>query len=126
MGRSPLHQQIDTLPELVESKVDDLARAVAGLLSPDTCRQLEGVAIFGCGDSHHAAVNAELAFAQLAGLPCRAATAMQFGRYLAPYLGSRGPQTLALAVSVSGQVSRTVEALDQLLYIWRSPRVHPG
>lgn len=112
MTRSPLHQQVDTLPELVAGMVDDLVRNVAELFPPLLCRSLDQVYLTGCGDSHNAALNAELAFGQLAALPCRAATAMHFGRYLAPYLSLNDSHSLVLAVSVSGQVSRTIEALD--------------
>ena len=40
----------------------------------------------GCGDSYHAPLNAELAFEELAGLPCEPMTAMQFARYGADFL----------------------------------------
>jgi glutamine---fructose-6-phosphate transaminase (isomerizing) len=54
----------------------------------------------------------ELAFEQLAGLPCEPMTAMQFGRYAARFLPQDEPEAnLVLAISVSGQVSRTAEAL---------------
>ena len=49
MTRSPLHQQVDTLPELV----DDLVRNVAELFPPLLCRSLDQVNLTGCGDSHH-------------------------------------------------------------------------
>jgi len=57
-------------------------------------------------------MNAELAFEQLAGLPCEPMTAMQFARYAVGYLPETGRDSnLVLAVSVSGAVSRTVEAM---------------
>jgi glucosamine--fructose-6-phosphate aminotransferase (isomerizing) len=109
--RSPLHQQVDTLPGMIVTMIDDLVRQAQAALPPSLCRKIERVFITGCGDSHHAAVNAEMAVGQLAGLPCRAAPAMHFGRYIAPTLPLAGSNDLLLAVSVSGQVSRTVEAL---------------
>lgn len=108
-GRSPLHQQVDTLPDLVREMIDPLARQAAGLLTPARSREVGQVFICGCGDSHHASVNAEMAFGQLAGLPCRAARALHFGRYISPTLPENA---LVLGVSVSGMVSRTIEALD--------------
>ena len=110
--RSPLHQQVDTLPGIVESMIDDLVRQAGAALPPALCREINQVYLTGCGDSHHAAVNAEMAFGQLAGLPCRAAPALAFGRYIAPTLQTAEGKALLLAVSVSGQVSRTVEALQ--------------
>lgn len=112
MERSPLHQQVDTLPDLIRDMIDDLVRRTRDILPPMICRQVERVFITGCGDSHHAALNAELAFEQLAGLPCEPQTAMQFSRYGVGFLpeSERG-SNLLLGISVSGQVSRTVEAV---------------
>ena len=107
--RSALHQQVDTLPELVSEMVDGLVQAIRGALPKSVCASTQRVFLTGCGDSHHAPLNAELAFEQLAGLPCEPMTAMQFSRYAAPFLPQNG--SLVLGVSVSGQVSRTAEAL---------------
>lgn len=112
MERSPLHQQVDTLPDLTREMVDSLVEAAAAALPPLACRDLERVYITGCGDSHHAAVASELAFEQLAGVACYPMTAMSFGRYKASTLPAAGRGgNLLLAVSVSGQASRTVEAM---------------
>ncbi|MCB9418250.1 MAG: SIS domain-containing protein [Ardenticatenaceae bacterium] len=112
MIRSPLHQQVDTLPELVRAMIDPLVRVIQLELPEAVCRQVQRVFLTGCGDSHHAVLNAELAFEQLAGLPCEPMTALQMGRYTAQFLPDTGRGTnLLLAVSVSGAVSRTIEAL---------------
>jgi glucosamine--fructose-6-phosphate aminotransferase (isomerizing) len=112
MERSPLHQQIDTLPDLLRATIDPLVQAVRTALPKSPGASVQRVFITGCGDSHHAAVNASLAFAELAGLPCESMPALQFSRYTAAYLPDTGRgSNLVLAVSVSGQVSRTIEAL---------------
>lgn len=112
MNRTPLHQQVDTLPDLVRAMVDPLIKSIQTALPETAVRQVQRVFLTGCGDSHHAALNAELAFEQLAGLPCEPMTAMQMGRYAASFLPDTGLGTnLVLAVSVSGAVSRTIEAL---------------
>lgn len=113
MKRSPLHRQVDSLPDLVRDMIDDLVRRIRETFPPSLSRQVERVYVTGCGDSHHAALNSELAFEQLAGLPCEPQTAMQFGRYGTSFLpDNEHGSILVLGVSVSGQVSRTVEALD--------------
>jgi glucosamine--fructose-6-phosphate aminotransferase (isomerizing) len=100
------------LPELLADSIDSLITAGRSLFTSSLSTELENVYLFGCGDSHHAAVNAALAFQQLAGLPCRPLTAMQFARYTAGYLPAMRPQsTLVIAISVSGRVSRTIEGL---------------
>ena len=112
MTRSPLHQQVDTLPDLVRAMVDPLVKSIRATLPDSICQSVQRVFITGCGDSHHAGLNAELAFEQLAGLPCEPMTAMQMGRYAADFLPDTGQGTnLLLAISVSGAVSRTIEAL---------------
>jgi glucosamine--fructose-6-phosphate aminotransferase (isomerizing) len=113
MDPSPLQQQVNTLPGMVREMVDSLALTISETFSRDQCRKLRRVFVSGCGDSHHAAMASELAFEQLAGVPCEPMTAMQFSRYAAGFLPQSGSgPNLVLAVSVSGQVSRTIEALD--------------
>lgn len=111
-NRSPLHQQVDTLPEMVETMMDELVTAVRHTLTPALSQKISRVFATGCGDSYFAPLNAELAFEQLAGLPCEPMTAMQFARYAVGFLPETGRgSNLVLAVSVSGGVSRTVEAI---------------
>lgn len=111
-NRSPLHQQVDTLPEMVETMIDGLVTAVRHTLTPALSQKTTRVFSTGCGDSYFAPLNAELAFEQLAGLPCEPMTAMQFARYAVGYMPETGRgSNLVLAVSVSGGVSRTVEAM---------------
>ncbi len=107
--RSALHQQMDTLPELVRVMVNGLVKVVRTALPDSLCKDSQRVFLVGCGDSYHASLNAELAFEELAGLPCEPMTAMQFARYGVQFLPDGG--NLVLGVSVSGQVSRTAEAL---------------
>ncbi len=110
--RTPLHQQVDTLPDLIRAMIDPLVKTIANALPSSLCENARRVFVTGCGDSHHAAINAELAFEQLAGLPTEPMAAMQLARYAAGFLPETGRATnLVLAVSVSGQASRTVEAL---------------
>ncbi len=112
MRRTPLQEQVDALPRLVSEMIRPLAVVVGKALPDSLCERFRRVFATGCGDSHHAALNSELAFEQLAGLPCEPMTAMQFGRYAARFLPQEeAGANLVLAISVSGQVSRTAEAL---------------
>ena len=87
-------------PETVEQ-----ARAALGPWRADVRRIL----ICGCGDSHCAARGAEYGVGLWSGLPVRAAEAMQAGRYL---LDDAGPELLVVGISSSGEVARTVEAVE--------------
>ena len=112
MARSLLTEHVVTLPELVRSIGDRYAIASQELFAGRSTARIRQLYLTGCGDSHHAALAAALAFRQLAGLPCQAATAMEFARYRAGFLDlERAGETLVIAISASGRVSRTVEAL---------------
>ena len=113
MPRSPMHQQIDTLPALIRDIAAPFDAAARNAFTFQTCTSIKRVYLVGCGDSHHAPVGAELAFHQLAGVSTQALSALPFSRYTAGYLPATGPNTnLVICVSVSGIVSRTIEAMD--------------
>jgi glutamine---fructose-6-phosphate transaminase (isomerizing) len=110
--RSPMHQQIDTLPELIRQIAKPFDESARRTFDFELCTSVKRIYLTGCGDSYHASYGAELAFHQLAGVPTQALSALTFSRYTAGYLPTTGPNTnLVIAVSVSGVVSRTIEAL---------------
>ncbi len=112
-NRSPMHQQIDTLPDLIRAIVKPFDASARRAFDFETCTSVKRIYLVGCGDSHHAPVGAELAFHQLTGLPTQALSSLPFSRYTAGFLPDTGPGTnLVICVSVSGEVSRTIEALD--------------
>lgn len=110
--RSPMHQQIDTLPELIRQIAGPFDASARAAFNFEVCTSAKRVYLVGCGDSYHAAYGAEMAFHQLAGIAAQAFSSMTFSRYQAGYLPPTGPKTnLMIAVSVSGVVTRTIEAL---------------
>ncbi|NLF75348.1 MAG: SIS domain-containing protein [Chloroflexi bacterium] len=112
MMRSPMHQQIDTLPELVRAIARPFDESARATFDFELCTSAKRIYLVGCGDSYHAPVGAELAFHQLANVPTQAISALTFARYVVGHLPPTGPKTnLVIAVSVSGVVSRTIEAL---------------
>jgi glucosamine--fructose-6-phosphate aminotransferase (isomerizing) len=74
--------------------------------------EIEEVILCGCGDSHHAARNLEMAMTIWAGRRVRSAPAMETSRYLIPTLGPATGKTLVIGISASGEVARTIEAID--------------
>ena len=112
LNRSPMHQQIDTLPDLVREIAQPFDESARATFDFELCTSVKRIYLVGCGDSFHAPTGAELAFHQLAGVPTQAVSALTFSRYVVGYLPPTGPNTnLAITVSVSGGVSRTIEAL---------------
>jgi len=111
--RSSMHQQIDTLPQLVRDIAKPFDQSARATFDFELCRSVKRIYLVGCGDSYHAPVGAELAFPQFAGGPTQAISALTFSRYVVGHLPSTGPNTnLVIAVSVSGVVSRTIEAMQ--------------
>jgi glucosamine--fructose-6-phosphate aminotransferase (isomerizing) len=107
-----MHQQIDTLPALVRRIAKPFDESARATFDFELCASVKRIYLVGCGDSYHAPVGAELAFHQLAKVPTQAVSSLTFSRYIAAHLPPTGPKTnLAIMVSVSGVVSRTIEAL---------------
>ena len=68
----------------------------------------ERVYLVGCGDSWYCGMATRLAFEAWSGVPTEALQALEFSRYYGAY----GPKnSLVVAISNSGRVSRTVEAV---------------
>jgi len=106
-----MHQQIDTLPELIRQVAHPFDESARHTFDFELCTSVKRVYLVGCGDSYHASYGAELAFHQLAGISAQALSSLTFSRYTAAYLPDTGPNTnLVIAVSVSGVVSRTIES----------------
>jgi glutamine---fructose-6-phosphate transaminase (isomerizing) len=84
MRRTPLQEQIDSLPRLVSEMIGLLATEVGKALPDSLCEGIRRVFVTGCGDSHHAALNSELAFEQLG----RAALRTDDGDAVRPLCGA--------------------------------------
>lgn len=70
----------------------------------------ERVYLVGCGDSWYCGIATRLAFESWSGTPTEALQSLEFSRYYGTY----GPRnSLVVAISNSGRVSRTIEAVMQ-------------
>ncbi len=106
-----LHNQSQQALEFIQSAWPQAREAAVQAL--ESLRgELEEVILCGCGDSHHAALGLEMAFDIWTGLKARAATAMTASRYLMPRLKDTASQTLLIGISASGEVARTLEAVE--------------
>jgi glucosamine--fructose-6-phosphate aminotransferase (isomerizing) len=108
-----LTQHIESLPSLIASVAlrqwKECQESVTGSFIP----KIERIYLVGCGDSYHASVGSVMAFEQLTGIPTFAQTAMELSRYSSRSFSQTGDgRILVLATSASGEVSRTVEAID--------------
>jgi len=87
------------------SLLDQARRSLAGWE-----KKLTTLLVFGCGDSHFAAQGSEFGLRLWTGRRVHAATSMMAGRYL---MQDAGADWLVIGVSASGEVARTLEALEQ-------------
>jgi glucosamine--fructose-6-phosphate aminotransferase (isomerizing) len=103
---------IKSLPDKIPVLVSALASNTQGLFQQSEYRNIRRIYLVGCGDSYHASLGANFIFQQLTGIPCWSLTAMTFSRYCSGDLPGDPEKILVVGVSSSGQVSRTIEALD--------------
>ncbi len=112
MTTNPMVAQVESLPDLLTSQFDSLDEHVQAVLSQEEWSAIIRIVNTGCGDSFMAAVATQWAMERLGGVPTEAATAMRAARYGLPVAGTLSAgRTLVIAVSVSGAVSRTQEAV---------------
>ncbi|MEA3440601.1 MAG: SIS domain-containing protein [Chloroflexota bacterium] len=105
--------QVHSLPDLVRESTVKFDEIIRNTLTHDLCLSMKRLFLTGCGDSHHAALTAELALESIAGMPTEPMTAMQFSHYGVAHMPDTGPGTnIVIGISVSGEVARTVEALN--------------
>jgi glucosamine--fructose-6-phosphate aminotransferase (isomerizing) len=74
--------------------------------------EITHIVICGCGDSHHAGLGMEMALAYWTGLEVRSVPSLSAARYVIPRWGSHAAGKLVIGISASGEVARTIEALE--------------
>jgi glucosamine--fructose-6-phosphate aminotransferase (isomerizing) len=108
--KTSLEEQVERAPAFIDESWPAVKDQALDTLH-EWERTFEDVFICGCGDSHHAAVNLEMAFTVWTGRRVRALRSSQAVYDLAPYLMRKGDQALVIGISASGEVARTREAL---------------
>ncbi len=68
--------------------------------------------VFGCGDSHCAALGMEMLLAEIDGVNVVALHSMHAARYALPSFAKQDTPLLAIGISASGEVARTIEAME--------------
>lgn len=107
---SSLEMQLEQAPAFIAEGWPDIKdQAKASLV--DGKGGFDEILICGCGDSHHAAMNLEMALAVWTRKRVRATRASQAVYHLTPPLLKQGTRLLVIGISASGEVARTREAL---------------
>ena len=111
--RGHVREQVLSKPALLREFTPKFDRQVREVLNHQVSLDIKRVFAFGCGDSHNAAVTTRMAFQKWAAIPMEAQTALEFSRFTTPWLNDGRPhQPLAIGISVSGEVARTVEGVS--------------
>lgn len=100
-----MRRGIDGQPALLKAAPRALYEELRGALDGTTLQRLY---LLGCGDSHFCGLAARYAIERWTALPTEALEALEFSRYA---VRNAPKNSLAVAVSNSGRVSRTVESL---------------
>jgi len=104
--------EIESIPELIRSQCKALDYQIRNIFSHNEILSTKKIVITGCGDSYYAGRAAKLALKKWTGLPVEAEPALPAGRYELPYEPQTFPgNPLVFGISVSGGVSRTIEAV---------------
>ncbi len=107
-------KQVLDIPALTRQFTQEFADLAADLLSTDEWQGIKRVYITGDGDSYHAARGAEMAFENIAGVPCEPMSAQYFYDYGAEWMPVKAPKdTLLLAISASGRTKRVVQSIER-------------
>jgi glucosamine--fructose-6-phosphate aminotransferase (isomerizing) len=109
-----IHDQPGALRRCLAGRIDQGARRInlGGVTAlNDRLQSLQRAVLVGCGSSWHAALVGEMLFEELARLPSAARYASEL-RHRNPLVDGN---TLAVAISQSGETADTLGALDQLM-----------
>lgn len=105
--------QVESLPGLIRDELPGLDAKIRNTFTHDDILSTKKIYITGCGDSYFAGVAAKLALKKWLRLPVDVESSLPAGRYELPYEIRNFPNNpLVFGISVSGGVSRTIEAVQ--------------
>ncbi len=106
-------EQIVSLPDLIRNEFDNLDKKIRNAFDFEEILSTKKIIITGCGDSYFAALASKLAFKTWVKLPVEVASSLPVARYELPAESVEIPLNLmVIGISVSGGVSRTIEAIN--------------
>ncbi len=105
--------QVESLPQLIQTQFKELDSRIRNTFSHNEILSTKKLFITGCGDSYFAGLAARLALQKWTGLSVAVSSSLPAGRYELPYEPKHFPNNpLTIGISVSGGVSRTIEAIQ--------------
>jgi glutamine---fructose-6-phosphate transaminase (isomerizing) len=114
MEPAVMRDQVRDLPNIARTHAPRWDEAARFVLTPLEHLSLHRVFITGDGDSYNAAMACEMAFENIARIPCEPMSAQRFVDYGAEYLPLPFPNsTLVIGISASGRTQRVVQSLER-------------
>lgn len=109
---NPMIENLSSLSQLIREKVPELDKQIRHSFSHHDLLNIKQIVLTGCGDSYFASTLAKYSFKRFSNVNTLALPSMEAGRYYikdvsSPYVNN----PFVMATSVSGEVSRTIEAL---------------
>lgn len=105
--------QVESLPDLIKGQLEVFDNRIRNTFTHDEILSTKKLYITGCGDSYFAGLAAKLALKKWLGLPVDVESSLPAGRFELPYESRHFPNNpLVFGISVSGGVSRTIEAIQ--------------
>jgi glucosamine--fructose-6-phosphate aminotransferase (isomerizing) len=106
--------QVLDLPRMMLEDTPTFDQQVRRLCTLHEYSSIKRVFITGNGDSYHASMAAEMAFENIANIPCEPMSAQRFLDYGAEWMPVLAPQdTLVIGISASGKTKRVVQSLER-------------
>lgn len=98
-------------PLILKENYSRVKNAIWRVITKDLVNSVDKIVLFGSGDSFCVALGAVDSFIRIARIPAQAMVPLQASRYYAPFQTSeKSNRMLAVAISYSGEASRTIEA----------------
>jgi glutamine---fructose-6-phosphate transaminase (isomerizing) len=107
-----MQAEVLSLPALIRAQVPIIDDRIRAAFTAKDFHHIRQIILTGCGDSYYAGLGTRFFFNKFCGVPTLGLNAMDTGRYILfdahPDLAA---DTLVMTTSVSGRVTRTVEAM---------------
>ncbi len=114
MEPSVMVRQVQDLPNVLREHTPAIDMRVRTILTPLEFLSVRRVFVVGDGDSYHAAMASELAFENIARIPCEPMSAQRFLDYGAEWMPVPNPNsTLVVGISASGKTQRVIQSMER-------------
>jgi glucosamine--fructose-6-phosphate aminotransferase (isomerizing) len=114
MEPSVMVKQVEDLPVVMREQTGPFDSIVRNVLTPLEFLSLRRVFVVGDGDSYHASMASEMAFENIARIPCEPMSAQRFLDYGAEWMPVPNPNsTLVVGISASGKTQRVIQSLER-------------